>query len=151
MNGTIIMDKFTTGISTFFAAIPFSTSTWFVLLTLGFFVWLFAKASRTPNNIVNWEHLIVDSSNDRASPYKLGYLIGLIVSTWIVIQFADKGTLSFDILGTYLTFLLGGAGVNSFTKSKESIATATTPPPAPAAKPPVMVDDDDAPLIGRAK
>lgn len=151
MNGTIIMDRFITGVANFFAAIPFSTSTWFVLLTLGFFVWLFAKASRTPNNVVNWEHLIVDSSNDRASPYKVGYLIGVIVSTWITIQFADKGTLSFDILGTYLTFLLGGAGVNSFTKSKENIATtvATAPP-----KPPVMVDtddDEDAPLIGRVR
>jgi hypothetical protein len=95
---------------------PFSFATWFVLLTLGFFIWLFAKASTDKKSLVNWEHLIVDSSTDRASPYKLGYIIGIIVSTWIVITFADGGKLSFDILGTYLSFLLGGAGVNILGK-----------------------------------
>lgn len=95
---------------------PFSFATWFVLLTLGFFIWLFAKASKDRSSLVNWEHLIVDSSTDRASPYKLGYIIGIIVSTWIVITFADGGKLSFDILGTYLSFLLGGAGVNILGK-----------------------------------
>ena len=97
--------------------IPFSFATWFVVFVLGFFVWLFAKASQNPTSIVSWEHLIVDSANDRASPYKLGYLVGVIVSTWIVITFADGGKLSFDILGTYLTFLLGGASVNAYFKN----------------------------------
>lgn len=106
--------------------IPFSFATWFVLAVLGFIVWLFHRANNNPASTINWEHLIVDSSNNRASPYKLGYLIGVIVSTWIVITFANGDKLSFDILGTYLTFLLGGAGVNSYFKTptmNETIAT----------------------------
>lgn len=104
---------------------PFSAATWFVILTLGFFVWLFSKASRDKTSPVKWEHLIIDSQNDRASPYKVGYLVGVIVATWIVIRISDAATLSLDIFGAYLAFLLGGASVNSFSKKN-----TPTPPPA---------------------
>lgn len=110
-------------------AIPFSGATWFVLLTLGFFVWLFAKADKNPKSPVRWEHLIIDSQNDRTSPYKLGYLIGVIVSTWIVIRTSDAGKLTLDIFGTYLMFLVGGAGINSFTKMKEQQSTKSDSSP----------------------
>lgn len=119
---------------TFWAMIPFSLATWFVLLTLGFFVWLFAKASKNPLSLVDWEHLIIDSETNRASPYKVGYIVGIIVSTWIVITFADGGKLSFDILGTYLSFLLGGAGVNILGK-KSQPAIAVTPADSDAEDP----------------
>lgn len=102
------------------ALLPFSLATWFVLLTLGFFVWLFARASNDATSLVNWEHLIVDSETNRASPYKVGYIVGIIVSTWIVITFADGGKLTFDVLGTYLSFLLGGAGVNMLGKQRQA-------------------------------
>ena len=112
-------------ITQIFAAIPFSGATWFTILTMVFFTWLFAKASRDPLNPIKWEHLIIDSQNNRASPYKLGYLIGVIISTWIVIRFADRQTLNFDILGMYLTYLVTGAGVNSFIKAKEGQSPRT--------------------------
>lgn len=108
--------------------IPFTAATWFVLATLGFFIWLFAKASRDPKSPVKWEHLIIDSNNDRASPYKMGYLIGLIVGTWIVMTYTDRDKLTFDIFGMYLTYLLGGSSWNSFIKSKtEGAADPTIP------------------------
>lgn len=122
-----MIEAFITQLVHAWTLIPFSFATWFVIFVLGFFVWLFAKANQNPTSIVSWEHLIVDSVNDRASPYKLGYLVGVIVSTWIVITFADGGKLSFDILGTYLTFLLGGAGVNSYFKSGTTQQTPTEP------------------------
>lgn len=103
-------------ITSFFAALPFSGATWFVLATLAFFVWLFVRADRTPGSPVQWEHLIIDSNNDRTSPYKVGYLVGLIVGTWIILRLTDDGKLDFDMFGVYLTYLLGGAGVNSFVK-----------------------------------
>lgn len=117
---------FLTHLVTFFHTIlPFSGSTWFILLMLGFFTWIFAKGHRDPNSCVRWEHLIVDSHNDRASPYKVGYLSGVMVATWIVITLADAGTLSVDMFGAYLVTVLGGAGVNSYTKLKEQVSKVT--------------------------
>lgn len=118
----VTADTIMTSMAAFFAAIPFSAATWFVLATLIFVVWLFSKAMKNPDSPVMWEHLIVDSSNNRTSPYKLGYLIGMIVSTWIVVALMDKDKLTFDMFGTYLTYLLGGAGVNSFVKKDERSA-----------------------------
>lgn len=124
-------------VTTFFASIPFSAATWFVLATLLFFVWVFSKANKSAARPVRWEHLIVDSNNDRASPYKVGYLVGLIVATWIVVALMDRDKLTFDVFGTYLTYLLGGAGVNSFVKKGESTGATKVA----AAPPPPKVDD----------
>ncbi|MDO9353367.1 MAG: hypothetical protein Q7T55_06715 [Solirubrobacteraceae bacterium] len=114
-----MLTSITSFASQFFTALPFTGATWFTLSTLIFFVWLFGKASKNPLTPLKWEHLIIDSNDNRASPYKLCYLIGVIVSTWIVIRFADKQTLNFDILGMYLTYLVTGAGVNSFVSSRQ--------------------------------
>jgi hypothetical protein len=113
-----MFETFLARVTSVFHAIPFSGATWFVLLTLTFFLWLFARASANPLSPVKWEHLILDTSTERASPYKMGYLVGMIVGTWIVLTFADKDKLNFDIFGMYLTYLLGGASWNSFVKSK---------------------------------
>ena len=106
-------------VTEFFSALPFTGATWFVLATLAFFIWIFVKADGKPGSPVQWEHLIIDSNNDRTSPYKVGYLIGLIVATWIILTLTDDGKLDFDMFGVYLTYLLGGAGVNSFVKRGE--------------------------------
>lgn len=113
---TIAVDS----ITDFFSALPFTGATWFVLAVLAFFVWLFVKADAKPNSPVQWEHLIIDSNNDRTSPYKVGYIIGLIVATWIILTLTDTGKLDFDMFGVYLTYLLGGAGINSFVKRGEN-------------------------------
>jgi hypothetical protein len=113
-------------ITSVYSAIPFSAATWSVIITLLVFVWLFSKASRNPKSPIKWEHLIVDSQNDRASPYKLGFLLGMIVSTWIVVNFADKDKLTFDIFGLYLTYLLGGASWSSFMKTKGGEAVSSS-------------------------
>ena len=109
------MQQMFENITLFWHAMPFTGATWFVIAILGFVVWMFYKANMNPKSKIEWEDLVIDATTDRASPYKLGYMVGMVVATWIVLTFTDKGTLSFDILGTYLTFLLGGAGVNSFT------------------------------------
>ena len=98
------------------AAVPFSGATWFILFILGFFVRLFYIGNKDPKSPVQWEQLIIDSSNNRASPYKLGYLIGLIVGTWIVVTLTDKNLMNVAIFSTYLTYLLGGAGANMYAK-----------------------------------
>lgn len=116
-----------THMSAVFAAIPFTAATWFVIMILAGLVVLFARSSRDPKSPIQWEHLIIDSTNERASPYKLGFLIGMIVSTWLVLTFADQGKLTYDIFGMYLTYLLGGAGWNSLMKTKGAEAAPTTP------------------------
>jgi hypothetical protein len=116
-------------VSKVFASIPFTGATWFIIAALVFLVMLFAKASKDPKNPIRWEHLIIDSNNDRASPYKVGYLIGVVVTTWVVLTFADKDKLTYDILGIYLTYLLGGAGWNSLMKVKEEAIKDDTPTP----------------------
>ena len=103
-------------IRTVLATLPFSTATWFVIGILGFSVWVFMKASHNPASPVRWEDMIVDSTTNRTSPYKLGYLIGVIVSTWVIITILDSGKLGLDILGAYLTFLVGGAGFTEWLK-----------------------------------
>src|SRR3972149_11556006 len=92
-------------ITSFFAVIPFTGPTWFVLFVLSFFVWLFSQANKDPKSPIQWEHLIIDASTNRASPYKLGYLIGLIVATWIVVILLDKDKLGLDMFAGYLAYL----------------------------------------------
>lgn len=127
-----------TKIAAVFAAIPFSTATWMVLGILMLFVWLFSKAHNNPESRVDWEDLIIDVESDRVSPYRVGYLIGMIVGTWIIIQMSDAGTLTWDILGGYFMYLLGGAGAYMWTKSTEKKTNGATPPTPPVAP---KVDD----------
>lgn len=100
--------------------IPFSSATWIVLGILFFFVWLFTKAQRSPQSAFKWEHFFIESETNRASPYKLGYMIGLIVGTWVIISFADGDKLTWDIFGGYLAYLLGGAGWSAMMKTREN-------------------------------
>lgn len=146
----MLTEIFTTAVSAvaaLFAAIPFSTATWFLLFVLLFFVWLFSKAHRNPASKVDWEDLILDHATDRVSPYKVGYLVGVIVSTWVVVKFADGDKLSWDILGGYLMYLLGGAGWIAMTQSKDNKqstpAPATKPTPAHVEKTPPAPRVDD--------
>lgn len=113
-----MFESIISGIRAVFNAMPFTAASWAVIITLVMFVWLFSKASRDPNSPIKWEHLIIDSSSDRASPYKMGFLVGGLVGTWIVVSLADKDKLSFDIFGLYLTYLLGGTSMSSFFKSR---------------------------------
>jgi hypothetical protein len=103
-------------LSTMIASIPFSGATWFVLFVLGFFVWIFVRANKNPDSPIVWEHLIIESTTDRTSPYKVGYLVGLIVATWVVVSITDRNNLTLDIFGVYLTYLLGGVGTNIYAK-----------------------------------
>jgi len=108
---------------------PFSLATWFILGILSFAVWLFTTANNNPASRISWEDLTIDTSTGKASPYKIGYMIGVIVSSWVVITFAAANVLSFDILGMYLSFLLGGASMNAFIKRTN--APTNNPPPIP--------------------
>ncbi|TFH08281.1 MAG: hypothetical protein E4H14_06745 [Candidatus Thorarchaeota archaeon] len=132
-----MLELIITKISAVFAAIPFSTATWMVLGILMLLVWLFSKAHRNPDSRVDWEDLILDHDTDRVSPYKVGYLIGVIIGTWIIIRLSDADKLTWDILSGYFLYLLGGAGTSMMTADKKPKPAITPIPAAPAPK----VDD----------
>lgn len=121
-----MLETILNGVTAIANAIPFSAATWAVIGVLGFFFWIFSKASRDPKNPISWEHLIIDSANNRASPYKLGYLIGGVIGTWIVVKLTDGNKLTFDIFGLYLSYLLGGASVNTIFKGKQGETAGPT-------------------------
>lgn len=122
-----MFDSFSTSMATFFNSLPFSPATWFVVFVLGFVVWLFAKANKDTNSHVKWDHLVVDTSTNRTSPYKLGYLVGMIVATWIVVKLTDTDKITYDVFGLYLAYLLGGAGWNSFIKNRPTKSIPEVP------------------------
>lgn len=107
------------------SALPFSTATWFVLAVVAAVAWIFYKADQDPTSAVHWEHLVISSETGRACPYKLGYFIGMIVSTWIVVYLVDTHKkIDFDTLGLYLAYLLGATGWSSYLKTtKDSNST----------------------------
>lgn len=117
-----------------FNLIPFSGATWFLLAIIAFFVIIFVRANHDPNSPVSWEDLIIDTFSKKASPYKLGYLIGLIVATWVVVSLTDQGKLSLDMFGAYLTYLLGGAGWG-FGKKAPGADAGQPPDPQPDPQP----------------
>lgn len=106
-------------VSSVFHALPFTGATWFVIAIIAFVVWMFSKAHRDSNSTVRWEDLIIDPQLNKVSPYKLGYLIGMIVSTWLIISLSDRNSLDFDIFGLYLSYLLGGAGWSEFVNKRK--------------------------------
>lgn len=125
-NGSYMVETLTSGLVSLITAIPFTSATWMVLMVLAGVVWLFAKASQSPDSPIDWVHLVTDGKTQRASPYKLGYLVGLISSTWVIITYADKSTLSADVFGIYLAFVLGGAGWNTYVKSRPGSSSTGT-------------------------
>lgn len=120
------MDTILPNIIAGFAMIPFTGSTWFILFTMLFFVGLFFWASHSQNSNVCWEDLVIETKSGKTSPYKLGYLVGIVISTWIVIKLADANNLGLDIFGAYLAYLLGGAGFNTYMKNRIGKTTDPT-------------------------
>lgn len=118
-----MFESFIHTFSALLAALPFSSPTWFVIFVLVFITWLVAQASKDPSNRVRWEDMIIDTTSGKTSPYKLGYLVGMIVSTWTITTLVDKSAITFDMFGMYLTYLLGGASWNAFINKK----TTNTP------------------------
>lgn len=126
-----MLETFQTTVTTVLSiakALPYNTATWMLLIVTGFFVKLFAHAHKNAGSPVNWEDMILtfDARQGRlvTDPYKLGYLVGCLISTWIAVALTDAGKLDFDIFGLYLAYLLGGAG----WMSHKSGTTAPTDP-----------------------
>lgn len=104
----------------FFHVLPFSSTTWIVLFVLLFMVYVIRRASKDEKSPLDWQDLFVDTNTNKLSPYRVGFFVGMIISTWTVMTLVDQHQLGVDIFGIYLTYLLGGASWNSWVKSKGS-------------------------------
>ena len=139
--------EFTNGLFALLDAIrlhlPFSAATWFVLGILSFSSWMFMKASKDPKSPIQWEDMLIDSATGKTNPYKLGYLIGVIVSTWIVVTMNDQLKLTYDIFGLYLLYLVSGTGLIEWFK-RGGGGTTVTPPVKPTGTSAGTVKKDEA-------
>jgi hypothetical protein len=70
---------------------------------------------------------------------KVGQAVGIVISSWVVINLSEHDKLSFDIFYGWLAFLLGGAGWSAWLKTKSPIPG--TKPATPVG--PAKADDDD--------
>ena len=96
----------------------FSPATWFLLIAFLVMVSAITRAHLNPKSRLDWEDLLLDEHTFKMSLIKLGQMIGIIVSTWVVIDIVDtKHSIGVEILLAYLAFLLGGYGISTFYKS----------------------------------
>lgn len=63
---------------------------------------LLAKAHTATNNTFDVQYFLVDDITDRVSLKKLGALLALLISSWIVLFMTVKGLMTESILGLYL-------------------------------------------------
>ena len=104
----------------------------------------FARDLRKPGTIASLMDLVTEPLRGRLSAAKIGQLVGLIVSTWIVIKLTISGTLTYDIFGMYLLYVAGvdlygkhlrqkglPPGVSSTKKTETETTTTVKQEPLP--------------------
>ena len=95
-------------------------------------VWSFYKAQRDPDNRFNLFDLVME--NGRVSRIGFAYLVGLLVTSWVLIRMADDKSRSLDVVfSAYLASwvapivakLFSPPQVTSVTQTSSSTSTTT--------------------------
>lgn len=97
-----------------------------LLIMLFMLVRLISKAHTGTDNGFDAKYFLVDEITDRVSLKKLGALLALLISSWIVLFMTVKGTMTEAILGLYLFVW---AGVYVTPQSIAAWRNPVTPPP----------------------
>ena len=101
-----------------------------ILFIVGFSV-LFFFEHRNSKSPITFSDLLVDSKTKKVSNTKLGQLLGIIFSSWVVLYFAQKmnaeqiTTMFPWIFGTWLTFLTASQGIKTYMGSKDKTEITT--------------------------
>lgn len=66
-------------------------------------------------------HLIVDSSSERVSLFKLGQLVALVVSTWALVHETRRGFLTEWLFAVYMLSWTGANIANKVTEKYKSL------------------------------
>lgn len=97
------------------------------------FAIVFAVASHSKNNKLDWLDLLLDSDTGKLSVAKFGNFFGIAISSWILIYFvqvpAAYGMFP-SLFMAWLAFLGGVYTFNNFLKTRKPPADDTTDPPA---------------------
>lgn len=106
----------------------------FVLLVIfGWFIY-HIRRSDTANPL----DLITTPDTGRLSAAKIGQLVGVVVSSWVIISATQAGKLSSEIFLIYLTYTAGVDLFGKYLRNKAATPPSTTPVPPeeipPAAK-----------------
>lgn len=102
-----------------FGVFALSTQLLFLLAFAIIIAFLLFKATHREDNAIDWTDIITDTSGSgKLSSIKVGQMIGLLISSWVVVSLTERNSLSFDIFGLYLAFVGGGAGWSSYLKAK---------------------------------
>jgi hypothetical protein len=101
----------------FLASWTFEGITFGVFLLV--FVWLLARLHNSNSSAFLIDGLLVDDRG-KSSVSKLGELVALIVSTWVVVHMSIGNELTFDIFTAYLAVWAANRGLRHFINSKYS-------------------------------
>lgn len=94
----------------------------FMLLMMSRLLW---RAHTATGNNFDIKYLLIDERSERVSLKKMGALLALITSTWIVLYMTVKGSVTESILGLYL-FVWAGVYV-----TPQTVAAWRNPPTQP--------------------
>ena len=115
----------------------FSPATWFLMISMLTFISMIARETHNPNSPLDWRDMLIDPVNKKMSITRMGQMIGIIIGSWVVIDVVDtKHTISIDILGPYLLFLIGAYGINALKPQIPTLPPTPDVTPAPSSKPP---------------
>ena len=94
-------------------------------LTLGFFlmiaaIYLLFKAQYSPKNKNKFDAAeMFQDERDKTSMAKFFYMIGGLTSTWIVVSYAVKDKLGWEMFAAYLGALVAGKALTEFAAKKD--------------------------------
>jgi len=88
----------------------------FILLLLGFFVFMLWRAQR--NKTLNWVDIITHKGSNTVSLTKMLQLIGGVIGSWIVVQLTLQGEMTWEILAIYLAYVASIEGYSKFISAK---------------------------------
>ncbi len=94
-------------------------------------VYLFWKAQRDPKNPIDFATMLVWPGTKHTSLAFVGAFIGILASTWIVVDLELRKMLTWEIFGGYMAVLIGGKGMTEWVNAWRSKGS---PPPAQGAQ-----------------
>ena len=99
-------------------------------LFMAVFIVLLFRLHNSKHSKFMVDNLLVDDTTGKASTSKMGELIALVVSTWIVVHLTINSTLTADFMGMYLAAWVLNRGFRHFVSKKYGDGVEEEPDPS---------------------